>query len=78
MMTRVLATAGVDTPWLAPRVNAFRVALEWKPADLWIGAYFHSLPGPRVGPPCETWHHVWICLVPMLPIHISWHRWGHP
>jgi hypothetical protein len=40
--------------------------LEFKPQDMWVGAYWHS-------------HHVndahildiWVCILPMLPIHIQ-------
>lgn len=44
-----------------------RVKLEWKPNDLWIGAYWESRTNYGI-----RYTHVWICLVPMLPIHISW------
>lgn len=37
--------------------------LEFKPADLWIGV-FPKKNGPMLD--------VWICLVPMFPIHIRW------
>ncbi len=35
-----------------------RLRLEFKKQDLWIGAYWDR-------------DNVWICLVPMFPIHIS-------
>ena len=69
---REMTGVNVPTPFLAPRVNGFRVALEWKPQDLWIGAYWHSVRMPN---DADTWHHVWICVLPMLPIHFSWHSW---
>lgn len=34
------------------------VRLEFKPQDCWIGAFWK--PG-----------HVWVCLLPMLPIHFA-------
>jgi hypothetical protein len=39
----------------------WRWRLEWKPQDLWVGAYWKS-----------GWDRfdLWICLVPCLPIHI--------
>jgi hypothetical protein len=47
----------------------WRVRLEFKLQDLWIGAYWHksfaTVPGP-------FWEFdLWICLVPCCPIHIS-------
>lgn len=36
---------------------------EWKVQDLWIGAYWK-----RTG---EFWD-LWICLIPCMPLHISW------
>lgn len=44
----------------APR--KWRVRLEWKIQDLWIGAFWRRTP--------ERFD-LWICLVPCLPIHIS-------
>lgn len=37
--------------------------LEWKPQALWIGAYWKRLGN------CID---LWVCLLPCLPIHISW------
>ncbi len=37
--------------------------LEWKPQDCWIGAYWE-----RRG---ADWH-LWVCLLPMLPLHFRW------
>lgn len=39
------------------------LALEFKPADLWVGAYTAQNGGMR---------HVWVCLLPCLPVHVSW------
>ncbi|MBL1176936.1 hypothetical protein [Pantanalinema sp. GBBB05] len=41
----------------------FRVQLEFKPQDFWMGAFWQRK---------EKVQHVWICLVPMLPIHFRW------
>jgi hypothetical protein len=41
------------------RLGRFRVTLEWKLADLWIGVFF-------------TRGDVWVCILPCLPIHIAW------
>lgn len=47
-----------------------RVRVEWKRADCWIGVFCpHSPPGHYSD---ETKNHIWICIVPMLPIHIWW------
>lgn len=53
--------------------------LEWKPADCWVGLYTE-----RRQRKC-LWHadsmqectgrwerHVWLCLLPMLPLHLWW------
>lgn len=44
------------------------VALEWKLADLWVGAFF------KIDREYDGAHklEVWICLLPCLPIHIAW------
>ncbi len=35
---------------------------EFKPADCWIGVFWRK----------ERWErHIWICAVPMLPLHIT-------
>jgi hypothetical protein len=41
------------------------IRLEWKPQDAWIGAYWKQTE--------ERWH-LWICLLPCLPIHLQWTR----
>lgn len=45
--------------------------IEFKPQDLWIGAYWK-----RDGNCLD----VWICLIPCVPIHLSFwgDRWGMP
>lgn len=40
-----------------------RIGIEWKPQDLWVGAYW------RRSGSCVD---LWICLLPCIPIHISW------
>jgi hypothetical protein len=46
----------------------FRFAVEWKPQDLWVGAFWkrHRYPSGRT----ET--HLWVCLLPMIPLHFHW------
>ena len=44
------------------------IRLEWKPEDMWIGAFWRRGQG-RID--------IWICVVPMLPIHIiHWRNTG--
>ena len=52
------------------------VRFEFKPQDLWVGAFWKSraYAGGRSTD-------VWLCLVPMVPLHVSWWRqprrtWG--
>lgn len=67
-MTRVLASTKTRT-----RRNGTRwsVRLEAKPADLWMGAFWSSTTGPT-----GRWAilDVWVCLVPMLPVHLFFNR----
>jgi hypothetical protein len=39
------------------------VRIEFKPRDLWIGAYWK-----RLGNTLD----LWVCLLPCLPIHFCW------
>lgn len=44
--------------------------LEFKAADLWVGAYIRRHKGKlAVG------YHIWVCVVPMLPLHVCLVRW---
>lgn len=47
----------------------WNLQLEWNPRDCWIGVYWQ-----REGNCVD----VWICIIPMLPLHFScWgERWG--
>lgn len=61
-----------------------KARIEWKPEDLWIGTFW------KVGYPTEQYSRstgriyflrridVWICIVPMLPIHLWWFRGAVP
>lgn len=44
------------------RGRRWTLALEWKAADLWIGAFWD-----RRGPLLN----LWICLLPCLPVHVQ-------
>jgi hypothetical protein len=48
------------TPWVP--LGRVAVRLEWKLADLWVGAFWSFDKA--------TGGDVWICLLPCLPIHI--------
>lgn len=41
--------------------------LEFKAADCWIGVYWADE---------VLWRDVWICIIPMLPIHAEWYYDG--
>lgn len=41
------------------------VRLEWKPQDCWIGVFWRREVGWRF-----TQLDVWVCLLPMVPIHV--------
>lgn len=45
------------------RLVGWRAEFEWKPQDLWIGAYWK-----RVGHCVD----LWVCFVPCVPLHVSW------
>lgn len=52
---------------ISKQVKNVTVALEFKLQDLWVGAFWHrkrSILGSE--------QHIWICLLPCLPIHIMW------
>lgn len=55
---------GIDATYTIKErpVGRFTISLEFKPADLWIGAYTASKGGRR---------HWWICPLPTLVIHVS-------
>ena len=46
--------------------DGWRCGFEWKPQDLWIGAFWK-----RIG---NCWD-LWICFIPCVPLHVSW--WMH-
>lgn len=47
----------------------FKIRLELKWQDLWIGVYWS---GPYGDKDSESmiYNHIWICLIPCIPIHI--------
>lgn len=48
-----------------------RIRLEFKPADLWIGAFLKIEEGETFARTWRTWH-LWLCLLPMVPIHVEY------
>jgi hypothetical protein len=46
----------------------FYCRLEWKPQDLWVGAFWRR---------CGNCIDLWVCLLPCLPIHFCWY-WHDP
>ena len=44
------------------------VRLEFKPQDLWIGAFWQD----RCGTDGRCFKHLWVCLIPMVPLHVQW------
>ncbi len=53
-------------------VNRMVIKFEFKPQDLWIGCYWVKHPEYK-----KIWYgtlrvkiDLWICLIPMLPIHL--------
>jgi hypothetical protein len=54
--------------WHGWRIAYPRVRIRWefKKQDCWIGVYWE---------PGSSYTHLWVCLLPMLPIHFWWpHR----
>ena len=44
-----------------------KITVEFKIEDFWIGAYWRYDASYRM---C----HLWVCLIPCVPIHITWER----
>lgn len=70
-----------------------RVRLEVVWRDLWVGVFWRKKAYPDPSCPVVAWrggrvvegrmlvrYDVWVCLVPCLPIHLSWERpsWESP
>lgn len=57
-------------PW---RVRPLRLlaswSIEWKPQDLWVGAFWRKTKFDR-----HTGYDIWVCLIPCLPIHVWWYQ----
>lgn len=50
-----------------------KAKLEWQPRDLWVGIYWRAVALKTV-----TWEyralHVWVCILPCIPIHLTFRR----
>jgi hypothetical protein len=54
------------------QIRQVLIALLFDPHDLWIGVFWkRDGPRPERGMPSPYWH-VYVCIVPCLPIHILW------
>jgi len=57
--------------WCQPQVSPMsggrradmKISIEFKPQDFWVGAYWERLGNKQ---------HLWVCLLPMIPIHLVW------
>jgi hypothetical protein len=49
------------------------VEMYWEPRDMWVGLFVDTRPG-KAGTPLEhdRYRHVYLCLLPCLPLHIWW------
>lgn len=51
---------------VARQFVGWNAQIEWKPQDLWIGAFWRQ---------CGNCVDLWICILPCVPVHVSW--WWH-
>ena len=58
----------IGSRWPYPK-KMLSIGLEFKPQDLWMGAFWK-----RGDEAAGSWQiaNVWVCLVPMLPIHLTY------
>lgn len=53
-----------------------KVRLEFKLPDMWVGAFWR-VERRNVPIGAEKTVDLWVCLVPMFPIHFTWNRIYH-
>jgi len=53
-------------PW-----KRLKIRLEWKPQDLWIGVFWKQVGNRRDPAQWFVHFHVWICILPCLPVHVT-------
>lgn len=66
----VFASPVIGPYRLRPLRAKLTAAIEWKPQDLWIGAFWKRTT-------FQTGYRgvdLWLCLIPCLPLHIWWYR----
>ncbi len=57
-------------PWrIRPLHWGFSADVEWKPQDLWIGAFWK-----RTRFDGFSGYSLWLCVLPCIPLHIWWYR----
>jgi hypothetical protein len=53
-------------------VHCLKHKFEFQPRDCWVGFYWEKRIKRTEGLNFVRVRHLWICLIPMLPLHISW------
>lgn len=62
-------------PIITPRDPKFVAGVKFEPRDTWVGVYWDFQP--YIWDPDQTYHWVfdlYICVIPCLPLHLSWRR----
>lgn len=53
-------------------IHAITHKFENQKRDFWVGFRWECRMKRTVGLNIEPVYHLWICLIPMLPLHITW------
>ena len=53
-------------------MKKFKCKLKFKKQDCWIGFYWEKRRQRTFGLNTKRVCHLWICVLPMLPLHIQW------
>ena len=53
-------------------IHAITHKIEFKKQDCWVGFYWEKRRRTTTIQNDELVYHLWICLIPMLPLHITW------
>lgn len=59
---------------LGKPVVGLRVRLEFVPRDVWVGAYWRRDTARDNAPFAFDSYDLWLCLLPCLPLHVTWYR----
>lgn len=74
----------MDTGWFlipiagimlwALKIASPKVTVRWefKREDCWVGVFWKVMPRFDGTVPNGHWTDIWICFLPMLPLHIDW------